>query len=74
MSVAAGMYQDAMVEEPSEEDAQRNADDIVAADVDIGHCGLPSWPNSNSWIKKISMFWLLERNAGGEYSKHMIRS
>ena len=44
-------YRHAKVEEPSEEDAHRYANDIVAADVDIGHRGLPSWANSKTWIQ-----------------------
>lgn len=35
-------YQHAKVEEPAEQDAQGNADEVVGADVDVGHHGLPA--------------------------------
>jgi hypothetical protein len=43
-------YQHAKVEKPSKEDAHGYADEVVAADVDIGHHGLPSRPNGHSCI------------------------
>ena len=41
-------YQHAEVEEPSEQDAEGNADEVVAADVDVGHHGLPTGPNGHT--------------------------